>query len=883
MRKRPTMAMMAACAGMAVFSGISLLGCDSDTTAFSTQDASKFPASVFGRIADRQGHPLTGALVTALPSGVTTVSGDSGKFQIGLPPGGYQLSVIKDDYLDTNLTDSLKLFLLSKDTLAKLGLVYRYATIQGLVLDSAGAIPQGGAGIVVQDQTVSATALPTGSFSLGRIQPGSVQVFAVVPGQGYAGFDTSLQPSDTLKGVKLRISHQGGTVQGQVVVVNGGAARGLGSAARRTAASDSVAVSGVSVSAFGGLLNSITDANGGFSLPNIPGTGPVVLQISNPAGTQTQTVTGVVAREGRILDVGNLWLNSTAGLSDSTVRSHIALARWNDTAVNLLAWTGNDTGLHVARWAWSLSSKGDTTSVGRANLSKSNPMFNAQWNSGAPFQVKAWALFLDSAHGDLKASAPGIITVKVLPAPDTIPPTIQGRSPSRDTTCLWADSIQTVQWTVTDAGGLDSVALGGFPATPGANGVVSRAETLSVSAPLVVRLYARDTSGNVSIDSVVLTRSAKPATIARLSPLLDTSLPYMDSAVAVSWTVTPNLKIASVLVDGAKAAVAKGTTYIWNAGLAVGANVERLVAVDTAGNTSVDSLVLTRRDTTGPTIAARSPSRDTTYQWADSGLVVRWAVDSAGAPDSVWWNDTMVTLLRGLVSRADTLFVGADTIRLRVKNALGKTTIDTLVLARSPYSIPWNSLVATYGELTDSRDGRVYRTDTIGKQVWMAENLDYAADSSWCPANSIDSCASWGRLYDWTGAAGLQPAFADSLLPPSGTVLQLTGVCPSGWHLPSQAEWSTLLMTVSDSSLKSRTGWAKNGNSGDAWGFRGLPAGNRDTSGAFSTVGLSGEFWTSTETSATQADATGLVYNSAQATTSASNKGNAYSVRCISN
>ncbi|HXP91523.1 MAG TPA: fibrobacter succinogenes major paralogous domain-containing protein, partial [Fibrobacteria bacterium] len=745
------------------------------------------------------------------------------------------------------------------------------------------AIPQGGAGIVVQDQTVSATALPTGSFSLGRIQPGSVQVFAVVPGQGYAGFDTSLQPSDTLKGVKLRISHQGGTVQGQVVVVNGGAARGLGSAARRSVASDSVGVSGVSVSAFGGLLNSITDANGGFSLPNIPGTGPVVLHISDPSGTRTQTVTGVVSREGRVLDVGNLWLNSTAGLSDSTVRSHIALARWNDTAVNLLAWTGNDTGLHVARWAWNLSSGGDTTPVGRANLSKSNPMFNAQWTSGAPFQVKAWALFVDSAHGVLKASAPGIITVKVLPPPDTIPPAIQGRSPSRDTTCLWADSIQTVRWTVTDAGGLDSVALGGFPATPGANGVVSRAETLSVSAPLVVRLYARDTSGNVSIDSVVLTRAARPAAIARQSPLSDTSVPFMDSSIAVSWTVTPNLKISSVLVDGANAAVAKGTTYSWNAKLSVGRNVERLVATDTAGNTSVDSLVLTRRDTTGPTVVARSPSRDTTYQWADSALVLRWAVDSAGAPDSVWWNDTLVTLLRGLVSRADTLFVGADTVRLRVKNAPGKTTIDTLVLVRSPYSIPWNSQIATYGTLNDARDGKVYRTDTIGKQVWMAENLDYAADSSWCPANSPDSCATYGRLYDWTGAAALPTTFADSQHTPIGTAVQLTGVCPSGWHLPSQAEWSTLLMTASDSSLKSRLGWAKNGNSGDSWGFRGLPAASRDTAGAFSAVGLEGVFWTSTETSATQADVAGLVYNSAQATTSASGKKNAFSVRCLSN
>jgi len=883
MRELRSMAKIAACAGTVALWGISLSGCDSDTTPFSTQDASKFPASVFGRIADRQGHPLTGALVTALPSGVTTVSGDSGKFQLGLPPGSYQVSVIKDDYLDTSLSDSLRLFLLSKDTLAKLGLVYRYATIQGTVLDSTGAVPQAGAGIVVQDQTVSATALPTGSFSLGRIQPGSVQVFAVVPGQGYAGFDTALQPSDTLKGVTMRISHQGGTVQGQVVLVNGGAARGIGSAARRAATSDSVGVSGVSVSAFGGLLNSITDANGGFSLPNIPGAGPVVLHISNVGGTQTQTVTGVVAREGRILDVGNLWLNSMAGISDSAVRSHIALARWNDTAVNLLAWTGNDTGLHVAKWAWNLSSKGDTTSVGRASLSKSNPTFAAQWASGTPFQVKAWALFLDSAHQVLKASAPGIITVKVLPPPDTIPPSLRRRSPSADTTYSWADSIQAVQWTVTDAGGVDSAAVNGIAVVPDGTGLVSRAETLSVSAPTVVRLYARDSSGNVSIDTLVLSRGAKPPSVARLSPVSDTSVSYLDSTVTVSWTVAPNLKLSSVLLNGAKAAAAKGNTYSWNTIPQVGTNVERLVAVDTAGNIGRDSVVVTRRDTTAPTVLARSPSRDTTFQWADSALVVRWGVDSAGAPDSVWWNDSLVALLRGLVSRADTLPVGRDTVRLRAKNGLGKTTIDTLVLTRSPYSIPWNSQVLKFGSFTDARDGRVYRTDTIGKQVWMAENLDYAADSSWCPANSPDSCATYGRLYSWTGAAALPEAFSDSMNTPIGTSKQVTGVCPTGWHLPSLAEWSTLLTTASDSSLKSRTGWDKNGNSGDSWGFRGLPSGTRDTSGTFSVVGLDAMFWSSTETSASQVDAAGLVYNSAQATTAASGKRNAYGVRCLAN
>src|ERR1035437_9497898 len=162
---------------LAGLTGFVMMGCDRDTSAFSTQDADRFRSLVSGRITDRQGKAVTGALVTALPGGTTTVSGDSGKFQLTLPSGSYRVSVIKDSYLDTTLSDSLKLPLLAKDTLARLGLVYRYATLSGTVL-TTGA-PQF-AGIVVQDQTVSATALTNVPFTLGKIEPGPVQIFAVV-------------------------------------------------------------------------------------------------------------------------------------------------------------------------------------------------------------------------------------------------------------------------------------------------------------------------------------------------------------------------------------------------------------------------------------------------------------------------------------------------------------------------------------------------------------------------------------------------------------------------------------------------------------------------------------------------------------------------------
>ena len=56
--------------------------------------------------------------------------------------------------------------------------------------------------------------------------------------------------------------------------------------------------------------------------------------------------------------------------------------------------------------------------------------------------------------------------------------------------------------------------------------------------------------------------------------------------------------------------------------------------------------------------------------------------------------------------------------------------------------------------LTDERDGQTYKIVKIGDQTWMAENLNYKTESSFCYNDSTEYCETYGRLYTWAAAVG---------------------------------------------------------------------------------------------------------------------------------
>ena len=194
------------------------------------------------------------------------------------------------------------------------------------------------------------------------------------------------------------------------------------------------------------------------------------------------------------------------------------------------------------------------------------------------------------------------------------------------------------------------------------------------------------------------------------------------------------------------------------------------------------------------------------------------------------------------------------------------------------------------GFLTDPRDGQTYKTVTIGTQTWMAENLNYETDNSFCYNDSAEYCEKYGRLYRWAAAMdGAGTWSTNGKGCGNGKTCSPTypvrGVCPQGWHLPDSTEWNTLFTAVGGSSvagtkLKSTSGWYNNGNGTDAFSFSALPAGYRDDYAYYNQEGRYAYFWSSAELNSDGAHYMYLKYND-DAYLNNNYKNYGYSVRCV--
>ncbi|MBU3715371.1 MAG: hypothetical protein FGM46_10580 [Ferruginibacter sp.] len=189
------------------------------------------------------------------------------------------------------------------------------------------------------------------------------------------------------------------------------------------------------------------------------------------------------------------------------------------------------------------------------------------------------------------------------------------------------------------------------------------------------------------------------------------------------------------------------------------------------------------------------------------------------------------------------------------------------------------------------------QTVTIGKQVWMSENLNVEkfrngdaipeaktaeewkkageeGKPAWCyyENRSIqddpENGEKYGKLYNWYA------------------VNDPRGLAPKGWHIPSDDEWTILAnflggAKVAGDKMQSKTGWNDGGNGSNSSGLSGLPGGNRYYHGPFTNIGLYGFWWSSTEDNTSNAWLRFLSYNNGSVGRYSSGKPNGFSVRCV--
>lgn len=160
---------------------------------------------------------------------------------------------------------------------------------------------------------------------------------------------------------------------------------------------------------------------------------------------------------------------------------------------------------------------------------------------------------------------------------------------------------------------------------------------------------------------------------------------------------------------------------------------------------------------------------------------------------------------------------------------------------------------------TDDRDGHTYKSITIGKQTWMAENLAYLTGVDRVATGLFEEECHYVYGYD---GVNVNEARANANYKKFGVLynwMAAKSACPIGWHLPSDQEWITLekfLGMAPDETmrrdwrtsgeagekLKSPSGWVR-GNGNDISGFSALPAGCRGY-GGFESKGYATYFWT---------------------------------------
>ena len=211
--------------------------------------------------------------------------------------------------------------------------------------------------------------------------------------------------------------------------------------------------------------------------------------------------------------------------------------------------------------------------------------------------------------------------------------------------------------------------------------------------------------------------------------------------------------------------------------------------------------------------------------------------------------------------------VGAFEDGQNLNFAIPKSNLDLLLGFKKSYATPLTSLAGGFENITPKKPSSIsptLKSVKIGEQVWSVENLNTdrfangdlipeaksdeewksvgeKGQPAWCYYNNdIDNGSVYGKLYNWYAVADPR------------------GLCPTGWHVPSDGEWTTLENVLGGSDIAGgkmketgSTHWeSPNTNATNSSGFKGLPGGCRNFDGWCNSIGATGSWWSATQGSA---------------------------------
>jgi len=557
-------------------------------------------------------------------------------------------------------------------------------------------------------------------------------------------------------------------------------------------------------------------------------------------------------------------------------------------------------------FAWNIVDGG--AGVGKVLLNDTplvKPGSGTTWTSVQPLVVgtKVFRLQVTDSLGE------SVYNTVVVARAALAPPTFKRSPTTKDTVLLDTATGFTPSWTISDSAlqsvviGGDSVAI---PSTKVYSQSYSR--TVPISGDSIwIAMVATDASGSTVADSIHVYRLAPPKISPHgdlLSGGLTETAHIVSNLPGATVSYSPNgtnwTDGASVLVSKSQKLYAKasfpGVTSALDSAFflypptfspSTGVSADTLT-VTVMANGAADSVQWSTdnslwHDGSTPTSASASIQSDTLYARSYLGGVASSVAKStytishdaslksisvtpfAGA---VQGNPTTVTVNAntGFPLTLDTLDNGTTSATFSVTTTdpyasyhlidgptlilTGDSAIEHIQVVNGPvtenYSV--RILAKKYGIFSDGRDGTTYRYVNIGSQRWMAENLNYGGDTSVnhdtgaCYGNDPANCKTYGRLYAWHEVMAVNIGFDGLLL---GISDPHQGICPDGWHVPTESDW-TLLAKQGSVALKANSDLWNPNFGADNFGFGALPGGYSDGT-SFSNVGSYSYFWTSTE------------------------------------